>query len=291
MNPNLKELQDMSLEDKVAHSLNVISRALRHFDNQMYISVSGGKDSMVLLDLVRRVNPNIKAVFCNTGQEWPEIVYFTRTIDNLETIRPKMNFKKVIEHYGYPVISKEQSQFIHEIRTTKSEKLKDIRLNGNKAGMGKLSKKWYYMLDAPFKISHKCCDKLKKEPFKRYEKATGLSPFIGTMAGESRLRAQQWKKYSCNAFEKNRPSSNPLTIWTEKDIWEYIKMFNVPYCEIYNVDGIERTGCLFCMYGIHKDKISKFDIVKQRHPKLYDNTINKLGCGNVINYLMEGLKN
>ena len=285
--PSLKELQTLPLSAKVAHSLNVISQALAHFDNQMYVSFSGGKDSTVLLHLVRKIKPDIKAVFCNTGLEWPEIVYFVRKTPNVEIIRPAMNFKQVIEKYGYPVINKEQSQFIHEIRTTKSEKLLNTRLNGNKANMGKLSKKWYYMLDAPFKISHKCCDVMKKTPFKKYEKITGLAPFIGTMAGESRLRAQQWEKYTCNAFEKNRPTSNPLSIWNDADIWEYIRKFKLPYCKIYDEPGIDRTGCVICMYGIHKDEIDKFSILDKRHPKMHNLFMNKLGCREVLNYTLK----
>lgn len=39
-----------------------------------------------------------------------------------------------------------------------------------------------YLVDAPFKISHKCCDVMKKGVSKKYEKDTGLKPIIGTMA-------------------------------------------------------------------------------------------------------------
>jgi len=205
----------------------------------------------------------------------------------VEIIRPAMTFKQVIEKYGYPVINKEQSQFIHEIRTTKSQKLLNTRLNGNKANMGKLSKKWHFMLDAPFKISHKCCEVIKKTPFKKYEKQTGLKPFIGTMAGESRLRVQQWVKYTCNAFDKRRPTSNPLSIWNDSDIWEYIHKFKIPYCPIYDVEGIDRTGCVICMYGIHKDDIDKFSILETRHPKMHNLFMNKLGCREVLNFTLQ----
>ena len=51
-------------------------------------------------------------MFCDTGLEYPEIREFVRTIDNVEWLKPEINFKKVIETYGYPFISKEVSAII-----------------------------------------------------------------------------------------------------------------------------------------------------------------------------------
>lgn len=105
---------------------------------------------------------------------------------NVNVIKPDMSFNKVIEKYGYPVISKEQSQFISEYRTgSERSRLKEIRWNGNKWGRGKIAEKWKFLVDAPFLISHKCCDTMKKNPAKKFEKTTGLHPIIATMACES----------------------------------------------------------------------------------------------------------
>ena len=45
-------------------------------EGQVYVSFSGGKDSTVLLDKVRRLFPEVPAVFCDTGLEYPEIREF-----------------------------------------------------------------------------------------------------------------------------------------------------------------------------------------------------------------------
>ena len=185
----------------------------------VYVAFSGGADSTVLLDIARRLYPEIKAVFNNTGLELPEIVRFVKTFYNVDTLYPKIPFHKVIEKYGWPVVSKEQSQFLSEIRTTKSEKLLNIRLNGNKYNRGKVSDKWKFLIAAPFKISHQCCNKLKKEPAKRYEKETGRHPILGIMAEESALRKQA---HSCNVYDSKRPISKPLFHWTKKKIFGII---------------------------------------------------------------------
>ena len=82
----------------------------------VYVSFSGGKDSTVLLHMAREMYPNIKAVFVDTGLEYPEIRDFVKSFDNVDWLRPKMNFKQVIEKYGYPFISKEVSECVDGAR-------------------------------------------------------------------------------------------------------------------------------------------------------------------------------
>lgn len=131
------------------HKIYTSSEGTKYEDN-CYISFSGGKDSTVLLHLARQIYPNIPAVYIDTGLEFPEVREFALSQTNVIKLVPKMNFKQVIETYGYPVVSKEQAAFIQEYRDTKSEKLKDIRWNGNKYGRGKISKKYRYLINAPF---------------------------------------------------------------------------------------------------------------------------------------------
>lgn len=86
----LKERQSWTLYQKIDHAVGVIEQYITRLDGKVYVSFSGGKDSTVLLDIVRRfVDPNCIAVFCNTGNEFPEITRFVKSIDNVIIIRPK----------------------------------------------------------------------------------------------------------------------------------------------------------------------------------------------------------
>lgn len=114
-NEGLKEMQSWDLDRKIATSLTRIIEFAKHFDNQVYVSFSGGKDSTVLLDLVRKIIPDVPVVFSNTGLEYPEIQNFAR-IQGAEFVRPKMMFNEVILKYGYPIISKEVSEAIYYAR-------------------------------------------------------------------------------------------------------------------------------------------------------------------------------
>lgn len=296
-------MQHLSLDLKIIMAKSRIRQWYNEFSGDVYISFSGGKDSTVLLHLVRELYPEVPAVYVDTGLEYPEIRDFVKTIDNVTWLRPEMNFKEVILKYGYPIISKEQSAFIQEYRTTKSEKLKKIRLEGNKYGRGKISKKWRFLIDAPFLIGDKCCDIMKKNPAKKYEKETGLHPYIGTMAEESAQRKSNWIKYGCNAFEKTRPTSQPLSFWTEQDILQYIRDYNIDYAkEVYgsivenengllHTTGCQRTGCEFCLYGAQCEKgKGRLERIKEMHPKRYEFIMrpvdeNGLGYKEVVDYI------
>lgn len=282
----LQQRQSLPLEIKERLSEIRIRNWYNNFQGNVYISFSGGKDSTVLLHLIRRFYPNIPAVFVDTGLEYPEIREFVKTIENVIWLRPKLKFNEIIKNYGYPVISKEQSKYIREFRngTTEYTRLKHLHgKNGTRSGM--ISKKWQYLINAPFKISERCCYYLKKKPFHQFEKKTKRVPFIGMMAGDSILRKQSFMRYGCNVFDSKRPQSRPIMFWTEDNIWEYINKNNVPYSKIYD-KGEKRTGCMFCLFGIHLEKSpNRFERMEIIHPKLHRFCVEKLGCGKVLDYL------
>lgn len=309
-NEDLKIMQGWSLERKIQVTQTRIIEWYEHFKGQVYVSFSGGKDSTVLLDLVRRIYPDVPAVFIDTGLEYPEIREFAKTIDNVIWLKPEKNFRQVILEYGYPIISKEVANVVEEARRnaiTGKYTYRIKRLNGELLDKnGKKSQfnceKWKFLLDAPFKISSKCCNVMKKKPAKKYERETGRKPIIGTLAEESRLRKTVWKQHGCNAFTGSRQSSQPLSFWREQDILEYLKRFRIPYAPVYGeiiqddkgryyTTGCNRTGCVFCGFGCHLEKEpNRFQRLKQTHPKLWDFCMRPvenggLGMREVLEYI------
>ena len=313
----LQQLQALPLEVKVRKTQERIKEWYEYWNGQVYVSFSGGKDSTVLLHIARELYPDIEAVFMDTGLEYPEIRAFVKTLNNVTWLRPKMNFKQVIEKYGYPVVSKDVSQRIEEVRKSISRGNMDTVRHRQLLGLEKKKngepsefncEQWRFLLNAPFKISDKCCNIMKKLPAKEYEKESSKYPIIGIMATESKQRTNKWLKHGCNAFSMKRPQSNPISFWTEQDILHYILQNNLQiascYGEIIEGDQIEgqavldgcmsnlttskckRTGCMFCMFGVHLEKEpNRFQMMKETHPRQYNYCINKLGLGEVLDFI------
>ena len=116
----LSELQALPLERKVQISQARIIEWYQYWKGQVCVSFSGGKDSTVLLHLVHQLYPDVKAVFVNTGLEYPEIQKFARSND-AEFLTPSMRFNEVIMKYGYPLIGKEVAEAIYYARRIRSQ--------------------------------------------------------------------------------------------------------------------------------------------------------------------------
>lgn len=287
------------------HTEQVIRSWHEHWDGNVYVSFSGGKDSTVLLHLVRSMYPTVPAVFIDTGLEYPEIKEFVRAVDNVTTIRPRIGFREVLTTHGYPVISKTVAHHVNTCqnptprnKATRRLRLEGIKKDGTKASPNSvLSQKWRFLIDAPFKISARCCDVMKKEPFRRYERATGRMPYIGMMASEGAARERAYLQAGCNAFSVTNPSSNPLSTWTEQDILQYIVDHDLEYASCYGdivrdengewiTTDCKRTGCMFCMFGVHLEpRPNRFERMKVTHPSLYRYCIKDLGLGAVMDYI------
>ena len=299
----LQQMQSLPLSAKIRMSMNRIRGWYDEFQGFVYVARSGGKDSDVLGDIVKKLFPDVPQVFVNTGLEFDSVRKHGIEVADV-VLQPDMSFVEVITKYGYPIISKEVSQTVTEIQKaikngTEPPKYRMDKLNGTciDKNTGNLSTynipQWKFLIDAPFRISHKCCDVMKKNPSKKYEKQSGNKPFLGTMADESRLRKQKWMRFGCNAFEEKRPTSQPLSFWTEQDILQYIKQNNLKIAEVYGdiiyededcfayqeplfmndmnltTSGAKRTGCVFCMFGITQDT-ERFLRLKEIEPKKYD---------------------
>ena len=158
-------------------------------------------------------------------------------------------------------------------------------------------RKWDKLEDAPFKISHKCCEIMKKTPMNEYHRKNKLYPMIGTLAAESRLRMLSWYKNGCNAFDSQHPHSRPLAFWTTQDILEYLSLMQIPIASVYGeivrdydgklkTTGQERTGCMYCLFGIHREKSpNRIQRIAKTHPMIYNYILDKLGFRAVMDYL------
>ena len=115
----LYQWQALPLNIKVRMTAERIRNWVNEFgEDGVYLSFSGGKDSTVLVDIVRNVcgYRNISLVFVDIPTQYPELKQFAMAFDNLEILKPKISFAEVCEQYGFPMISKEVSNCVSGAR-------------------------------------------------------------------------------------------------------------------------------------------------------------------------------
>lgn len=128
----LRQLQNKSLEEKIQISAARIIEWYERWDGKVAVSFSGGKDSTVLVDIVRRIYPNVTVCFSDTGLEFPELRKFAMNYGNVTVVKPKLSFGEVITKYGYPIISKQSSRMVWDIQhsTERNKATVNLRLTG-----------------------------------------------------------------------------------------------------------------------------------------------------------------
>lgn len=283
----------------------------------------------------KAIGATLYLCFVNTGLEYPEIQKHVKDFAEylrqkykievvLDILRPQMRFDEVIKKYGYPIIGKRQANAISLARknvegciytlrlaqlgfTVEEAKAMGLRLPSPEL-LDRYAKaidkskfalpKYRKLLDADFKVSDLCCDVMKKEPAHKYEKETGRKAILATMTDESTLRENNWLKNGCNAFNSKKQQSAPMSFWTEQDVLQYIKKYEIPIssvygeaeyandpdqlrfedlgiecggCEKLHLTGCHRTGCIFCGFGCHlEESPSRFERLKITHPRQYE---------------------
>jgi len=196
-----------------------------------------------------------------------------------------MSYWWCVDQYGWPILGKAASKLdAHRINI-------DCFLKYSESASKKDELLEYYDVLKECKFSQHCCKLIKKEPSEKLQVELDVDViFKGLMASESRTRRINFATRGY-LFKSHRPHlgkdpfyhCNPLQIWTDADIWEYIHKYNVPYAPLYDMgytgsNGIEhkilRNGCYGCATDIlYKD--NHLAMLRQSHPKYYDALMKK----------------
>lgn len=110
----------------------------------------------------------------------------------------------------------------------------------------------------PRRQSRWCCELLKEYSGKGRRLITGIR------AAESSRRAKR-SQVELNG-RNNKQFINPIFNWTDADVWEYIRKYNLPYCDLYDISGWNRIGCIMCPMQSWEKSLRDW----QRYPKIAD---------------------
>ena len=263
------------LNTKITRAQERIESLYNETNGKCYLSFSGGKDSTVILALIKQcedlltIPPGaIPAVFNDTGIELGATTEFVRWIkenwySNVITIRhdKRDSFDWILKHKGKPIKSKLKSENLGKRQRNPDNPFYLKQLLGDGTGHYKgtmIADQDLHLLHPDFdiKVGNKCCQYLKKKPFDKYGKENNMSGYMtGERAAEGGARLVKMEARikaggsACTRTKGNMIVKLPIVDWTDEDINEFIKAYNVPLSKAYTVYGADRTGCIGCPFA------------------------------------------
>ena len=254
MNDRLKRITD----NAIAFIQNAEQLALRMDDRGFHVAFSGGKDSQVLLALVEMSGCKHHAEMQITSVDSPNLMKFVRQYyPQVKFNLPKRNMRQLILDKG--------------------------------------------ML--PTRLARYCCAELKEKA------GAGCCTAIGIRRAESSKRAKRHavevignrtgydiidgilyehqSVWGGQLFDNEKQSNvycvggndkvtiSPIIEWSDKDIWDFIKEHNMPYCDLYDM-GFHRIGCLFCPMASVREKLRELSMFPRLAEKIYIRSIGDL---------------
>lgn len=258
------------LEDRIMKIQSVVEQ---YGEDQFYISYSGGRDSTVLHYLIDEALPGnrIPRVYFNTGIEFQVMVDFVKALQEIdcriEIVKPQVPIKKMLEKEGYPFKAKDHSKKVREYQRKyeHSRTTYDYanRLNHYSGRYG-CPKCLQHQFSSGYslKISEKCCDRLKKDIGKQYQKEHQRSWVItGIMKAEGGARASA----GCIVLKTGGNKFHPLFPIAREWIDWYVEARNIHLCPLYYPPyNFKRTGCKGCPFALGLQQ--ELDVIAEHFP-------------------------
>lgn len=208
MSTTLFDVEALAAEYASRSPQDVLKLAFEHFDD-LWLSFSGA-DDIVVLDMAWKINPNLKVFTLDTGRLHPETYRF------LEEVR---------KHYGIQleVLSPDQQALEAYV---KAKGLFDFYESGH----------------------GECCGIRKIAPLRR-KLATVDAWITGQRKDQSPGTRSNVPVVEIDGGfsgpDKQLIKFNPLANYSSEDVWNYIRMLEIPYNSLHE-RGFVSIGCEPC---------------------------------------------
>lgn len=229
--------------------LDTVAKTIDHIQDgkKIMVSVSGGSDSDIMVDLFERIGyepGQVVYVWFDTGLEYEatkrHLVYLEEKYGiEIQRHKAKMPIPLAVKQFGVPFISKEVSEKFE-----------------------RLQKKNFEYEDAPY-----------EELMEKYERAKAGLKWWCSDARETRFTINALAGLKQFAMQ-NHPL-RPIFFWSDADKKEYEDFCGVVHSDCYTVYGMKRTGCAGCPFNSRWEE--ELEVIKQYEPKLYKAACNIFG--------------
>lgn len=221
-----------SLRAKMEYSIDLIRKsekmALRlDPENGFFNTFSGGKDSQCLYHLVKMAGVKARTHMSLTSVDPPEVIRFVkRNYPDVELIKPKMSI--------YDMARRKHIMPTMRFRWCCAE-FKET------SGAGKVT-----------------LIGIRRQESARRAKRGEISTNIKGKRTEETF--DQWSEHEEKMVTcvggKDKILVSPIIYWTERDVWEFLNVNNIPHCELYD-EGYYRIGCICCPMASYRQKIKE----------------------------------
>ena len=288
---------------QVGHHAEIYSTIMKTHDHitdckKIMVSVSGGSDSDILVDLFERIGyepGQVVYVWFDTGLEYEatkrHLVFLEEKYGvQIQRHKAKKPIPVSVREYGVPFLSKIDSMYIHRLQkhgfTFSCESYEALQQKYPHAKSAVLwwCDRWrkpkcqtsiarhaglreFIQMNPPPKISDKCCEYAKKiVANEAAKKICADLNVIGVRRAEGGKRSITYT--SCyTPAGKNIAQFRPLFFWSEADKKEYEDLYGIVHSDCYTVYGFKRTGCVCCPFGSNFE--DELKVIEQYEPKLY----------------------
>lgn len=232
-----------------------------------YLAFSGGKDSVVIKALADMAKVKYDAHYNITSVDPPELVQFIKKFEDVQIDKPRDKNGKQITMWN--LIPKKRYPPTRIARYC-CQALKEEQSNGRMTITGV---RWAESANRKRNQGEVTIMKGKKHSLDRLVESGNFTatPRGGVVLNndneESRKMVEQCYKLSTTVI-------NPIIDWSNEDVWEFIREYNIPYCKLYD-EGYKRLGCIGCPMGNNKAELEKYPKYKQAYIRAFERMLKE----------------
>ena len=223
--------------------------------DKFHVALSGGKDSIVVLDICRKALPDSSyvVIFGDTKMEFPDTY---AVIDKIEQdcLENNIEFYRAASHF-----EPEES---------------------------------WKLFGPPSRVLRWCCTVHKSTPQTiKLREITGKNNYVGLdFVGVRKHESVARSKYDEENYgkkQKGQYSHNPILEWTSAEVWLYIYAHNLIVNEAYK-KGNSRAGCLFCPMATGKSYCMQYASYPNEVEKFVNLVRSLVDDSNIDSYIDNG---